>query len=382
MIVNIERVSANNQAMIDRVKHDLGERPFLLLTEYIPSLVLYEFGANRALNLFQDSYHKSREIFIHMGRIMCFDIFINNPNRAPFLWPEPGNPNNLLFQVSMDLLPVNSDFKNPNFLDVNIETPFAADSKPNCLDPSDKVGLKNLGEYLNKVAEMLKELFYEMKNVVLFGRNTESYVFKCLQKFYDFFSNTSNYSCSNENMIHFAMGFIIMLCDISQIKVINLQELIEFSKRQAISIDWGDEYISNAKLINVDYFKYLLEYFKQIAEENDDVIRWVKDVTFDFYASNFQSDFKKVIDNQKKFIFVKKPEDKAQQESPKKIDKNAVQKEAPEPDFFNTGNYNDKKKFGNDVHNGIFDLMKIDPSMVMGEVKGGKISFLYIRICQ
>ena len=210
MMVNIERVAANNKIMIDSVKHDLGERPFLLILEYIPSLILYEFGTNRANSLFNDAYHKSREIFINSGRIMCLDILLNNPNRAPFLWPEPGNPNNLLYHVSMDLLPVNSDYKNSNFLNVNIDGIFATDSKPNCLDPQDKIGLKNLGDYLNKVAEMLKEFFYEMKNVVIFGRNKEGFVFKCLQKYYDFFANTTDYQVSNENLVHFAMGFIVL----------------------------------------------------------------------------------------------------------------------------------------------------------------------------
>jgi len=371
MIVNIERVAANNQAMIDFVKHDLGERPFLLISEYIPSLILFEFGSNRANSLFSDSYHRSREVFIQTGRMMCMDIFLNNSNRMPFLWPEPGNPNNILFHVSMDLLPVNSDFKNPNLINVNIDNIYAVDTKPNCLDPQDKIGLKNLGDYLNKVAEMLKELFYEMKNVVIFGRNKEGFVFKSLQKFYDFFNNTADYTPSNENLVHFVMGFIIMLSDLTQIKIIDLQEIIEFIKRKAIGLDWGDEYKSNSKLINIDYFKYILEYFKQLSEENDEIIKWVKDVTFDFYACNFHADYKKVIDKQKKFTYVQKPVQEKPVE-PKPNEEKKEVKEIADPDVFNVGDHKDKKKFRNDVHNGVFDLMNIDPSMILGKKKKGK----------
>ncbi len=163
-----------------------------------------------------------------------------------------------------------------------------------------------------------------------------------------------------------------MIYDISQIKIIDIQEAVEFVKRKAISLDWGDEYIKNAKLLNVDYFKYLIEYFKQLVEQNDEVIRWVKDVTFDFYACNFHSEYKKVIDKIKKFTYHKKPAEKEKPEKKVPDPKKKEEKEKPEPDFFNVGDHKDKKKFRNDVHNGVFDLMKVDPSMIMGKKKKGK----------
>ena len=104
--------------------------------------------------------------------------------------------------------------------------------------------------------------------------------------------------------------------------------------------------------------------------ENDDIIKWVKDVTFDFYASNFHADYKRVIDRQKKFTFAKQPEKEKPVE--KKVDGNVpIPKDPFEPDVFNVGDHNDKKKFKNDVHNGVFDLMNIDPSMIMGKKKKG-----------
>jgi hypothetical protein len=156
MILNLERLAAGNLNLENKIKYDIKERPFVLLYEYVPSLILYDFGVTRADQIFKKENSKSREIFISLGRIIGLDILFNNCDRAPFIWNNPGNPNNLLFRVNIELLPPNCNFKDINYLDIIIENSVAIDTKPICLDPSDKYGLKTLGDYLNRLSENLK----------------------------------------------------------------------------------------------------------------------------------------------------------------------------------------------------------------------------------
>jgi hypothetical protein len=74
-------------------------------------------------------------------------MFLNNFYRLPWLWDNPGNPNNILFRINLDLLTPNTDFKDPKFFDITIDAVVLIDTKPICLNPDNKINMKHLAEY-------------------------------------------------------------------------------------------------------------------------------------------------------------------------------------------------------------------------------------------
>jgi hypothetical protein len=385
MIINLERVSVGNNSLNNKVQYDIKERPFVLIYEYVPSLVLYEFGVPRAEKIFKKENFKSREIFISLGRILGLDILFNNYDRVPFLWNNPGNPNNLLFRVNLELLPPGSKFKDIQFLDIFIENSVAIDSKPICLDPSDKYSLKSLSEYLNTLSENLKEFFYEMKNLMIFGKNLECFEFRCFAKLVEFFKNSCGILISSTNIFHISLGMITMFQDVLNLDIQSIENLILFVQNKAIIMDWADVFKSNAKLLNLSYFKYIINYLKNLKEENEEIFNWVRDVTVDFYNVNFDEEVKKVISFQESLVMNNKHDDLVQlsnqgQPVSQSLDKNKIQQINPEEniDEFNI-NKNDKKKFTNDVHNGIYDIHDIDPSWVMETKKREYNNYNYLK---
>ena len=93
MINNVRRVtSLYNQNTRNNSSHDLDDKLFILIHEYIPSLNLFDFVNGRSQLIFSEkSNYRSREIFISIGRILSLDIFINNSDRIPLIWNKTGN---------------------------------------------------------------------------------------------------------------------------------------------------------------------------------------------------------------------------------------------------------------------------------------------------
>ena len=305
---------------------------------------------------------------IKIGEILTLDIFLNNNNRLPFVWLNNGNPNNILFKINLDMLPPNCDFKNSNYIDIYINDIFTIDTLPYILDPLDKVLLKNLGEYLNSLNEFFKLLCFEFKSIVINGKDLDTFTFHSFDKLISLFKNSTGYTLSTINLFHISMGMLIMINNIIKIDLDPIETLINYIQTESIGRDYADDYVTSANSIKLDYFKYLLDFFKQIKDDNDQIFDWIDNTTFGLYEINEDGKtiVDKIIENQKKLKVVKSDlnelnKSKVQSEINKVIEFN--EQKVPE-DFFNY-NKNDMKKFGNDVHNGVYDVFDIDNDLVL-----------------
>jgi len=386
IINNIRRVtSLYNQNIPKNSSHDLDDKLFILLLEYIPSLNLFDFVNGRSHLIFSEkSNYRSREIFISIGRILAMDIFLNNSDRIPFIWNKTGNLENLLFRVDPDSVLPNCDFKDSKYLDIFIQNAIAFNTKVFSLDPHDRLDLKKLGEYLIVLSEFFKEFFYEIKNLIFDGINIDSMDFKVFNKLSEVFINsTGGYLISNQNIFHLSIGLITMLDDITIVKIEDVDNAVNFVKHKAISEDWGDSYKTKAKNLSVDYFKYLINYFKQLKSENEEIYAWVGDVTQGIYSTDFSSNVFKELQYHEKNKLIKSNKipipSFGNKSNPNQIEnkfsslekysnQNQNYEKTVDYDDFNY-NINDKKKFRNDVHNGVYDLMNIDDKMVLQVVK-------------
>ena len=409
MMDNLERASHADIGINNKIIHEVKTKPFVILYEYIPSLSLFELGNNRSQILLQEKNFKSRELFINIGKILGLDIFLNNSKRLPFVWLNNGDPNNIIFKVIMNLVSPGANFKDQKVIEIYLQDVYCLDTLPCILDPNDKVMLKNLGDYLNSLGEFFKLMCYEFKSICIYGKDIESFQFRSFDKLISMFKNTTEYTLTPTNLFHISMGILIMINTILDIDMESFDKLIKYASKDAISKDWADTFKQYASTIKSEYFVYMMEFFKKIKDDNDQIFSWIEEITFGIYQNKASEEIVKVVKKHKKFRYdyeelkKKKEEETASNISKsiskrktktfdidKKTEKSIIEQETEQNaksiilerdgfgplgpqhkgkknirDFFNF-NKSDNAIFKNDVHNGEYEIAEIDGDMIMG----------------
>ena len=409
MMDNIERASHADIGINNKIIHEVKTKPFVILYEYIPSLSLFELGNNRSQILLREKNFKSRELFINIGKILGLDIFLNNNKRLPFVWLNNGDPNNIFFKVIMNLVPPGANFKDQKIIEVYLQDVYCVDTLPCVLDPNDKVMLKNLGDYLNSLGEFFKLMCYEFKSICIYGKDIDSFQFRSFDKLISMFKNSTEYTLTPTNLFHIAMGILIMINTILDIDMESFDKLIKYASKDAISKDWADTFKEYAQTIKAEYFIYMMEFFKKIKDDNDQIFSWIDEITFGIYQCNASEEIVKLLKRHKKLRYdyeelKKKKEDEVasnisrsiskkktkMHDLDKKTEKSVAETEGgpnaksiilerdgfgplgPQHkgkknirDFFNF-NKDDNAIFKNDVHNGVYEIAEIDGDMIMG----------------
>ena len=405
MLDNLERASHADVGINNKIIHEVRAKPFVILYEYIPSLSLFELGNNRSQVLLKEKNFKSRELFINIGKILGLDIFLNNSKRLPFVWLNNGDPNNIFFKVIMNLVSPGANFKDQKVIEIYLQDVYCMDTLPCVLDPNDKVMLKNLGDYLNSLGEFFKMMCYEFKSICLYGKDIESFQFRSFDKLIAMFKNTTEYTLTPTNLFHICMGILIMINTILDIDMDSFDKLIKYATKDAISKDWADTYKQYAQTIKNEYFIYMMEFFKKIKDDNDQIFSWIEEITFGIYQCNASEEILKVVKKHKKYRYdyeelkKKKEEEEASNISRSKskrktkvgdleqkteksgesdqqntksiiLERDGFGPLGPQHkgkknirDFFNF-NKDDKAIFKNDVHNGVYDLADLDDMII------------------
>ena len=117
------------------------------------------------------------------------------------------------------------------------------------------------------------------------------------------FKNSTNYTLSSENLFHIAMGILIMINTILDIDMESFEKLIKYVTKDAISKDWADNYKQYAQTIKTEYFVYIMDFFKKIKDDNDQIFAWIDEITFGIYQSKPQEEIIKVVKKHKKFRY-------------------------------------------------------------------------------
>lgn len=81
LIESMEKVSVQDHRIYNEVKNSLAESVFLIVFEYVPNLSLIELGPNRSQIFLKGTHSQSRKLFLEIGRIIAFDILVNNFDR-------------------------------------------------------------------------------------------------------------------------------------------------------------------------------------------------------------------------------------------------------------------------------------------------------------
>lgn len=366
MIFNIEKLSFDDDDLNKNVNEYLKPFPFILLMEYIPSLNLYELG-QKTTECFKDDHHNSRNYFIKLGRIILFNIFSNNPNCNNFQFLSEKiisnhvktflNPDNILFEVILDELIPNTNFKElfthnikNNSLDLDTEIRKETNNyifknsicllNPafDFLDSENKENLTNIGDYLNYLSTLFEKILSDMNFILLkkgYFLEDENKYNDCLQskndipnsrvelnnstfnnkEFSSLFSNKlifnikqifqkrCGWQLTNKNIFYIYMGMIVLINDINEIDIEDIKKIIDFVKTKSIRRDDEKKSFSTSeKSISLSYFRYIINFFKKLKIDNKEIFEWVEDVSLGIYNYKFSKGIHHLLKTQEEFL--------------------------------------------------------------------------------
>jgi len=94
-----------------------------------------------------------------------------------------------------------------------------------------------------------------------------------------------------------------MINTILDIDMESFDKLIKYASKDAISKDWADNFKQYAQTIKSEYFVYMMEFFKKIKDDNDQIFSWIEEITFGIYQTKPQEDILKILKRHKKFRY-------------------------------------------------------------------------------
>jgi hypothetical protein len=326
MYENLARATENNFSVYSKIKYDLHDRPHILLYEYVPSLLLHEFGIERANFILGSDNISHSKIMQGIGRILALDLFFNNYDRISWLWNNEGNSNNLLFKVDIDKLKEPKNFKDIKNFDIIIDEVISIDTKPLCLNPNDPLSFKKLEIYCKGLREKLNLFFLEIEIIVLSENypqlkeeDFESFSFDSMKVLYDFFYYSSGCKLSKYSLFKIATAFVSNLWIISNINEEDIFQLIKYIQFKSIVQDWDKIFDSYAKLLNMDYFKYMLLFLKEITKKYSTIVEKIIEKQKENNIYSFGENLQQVIKTQDNLKYHNKTTDHHQSEVIQKL---------------------------------------------------------------
>jgi len=389
----------------------MKDSSFLIILEYIPSFNLIEL-TGKVDYLLDEANSFSRTNLIELGRILAFNIFINN--QSDFSVSEkhhiPKKPNNLSFinlenllnEIYLEKLIPDTNFKSKrNNFDFNILTNeiYLINSKCNCLEANNKDNLSKISEYLNDLNDLFNSIFSELKLVLLkkgfthnasdesfMIDNTENNIFidnKFLNNIRIEFKSKLNYHLTNKSIFYMLMGMIILINDVCSVDLKDLDKILYFVENKSIRKDDHFNFFAKKfKDLNIDYFKYMISLFQDLRGKFVEIFDWIEDVSMGLYSIKFSYGLEEILNYQENLLFDLIPENKNNEGNKNfeelknnkiEINSNKVNnKNDYQLDPISTKmsiEENQKRNFFTDVQNGIYDYMDITNDMIMEKIK-------------
>ena len=97
------------------------EKPFFLISEYIPGVYLHEIGKTRGKIILNAHFPHSRDRLIRLGMMLAADSLINFKDRTPLVH-STGNTFNFLLKIETMWGKSEKEFKNPFNINESFKT--------------------------------------------------------------------------------------------------------------------------------------------------------------------------------------------------------------------------------------------------------------------
>eukprot|EP01114_Cavostelium_apophysatum_P016024 TRINITY_DN4491_c0_g2_i2.p1 TRINITY_DN4491_c0_g2~~TRINITY_DN4491_c0_g2_i2.p1 ORF type:complete len:391 (-),score=72.80 TRINITY_DN4491_c0_g2_i2:21-1193(-) len=231
----------HNKKESERGRHQkLLSLPVLMIIEFVGGKDMYEAD-------FKDDFSdpiKKHAILKNLGRIVSFDVLVNNWDRFPLIWEHEGNLGNIFF-TGDESRPV-----------------VGIDQTTSCIDPA--VNPQGVEEYLQKVRDLLQSLLQFKEHPA------NPYIMKVA----DCFTRESGITLEAENMYCFWEGMLIGIRDIChKIKREDMEKIYGRMDAQMTELinamTWGADTTSRYGLskINLEFLDLVIAEFKKVLPE-------------------------------------------------------------------------------------------------------------------
>jgi len=202
-------------------------RPFLMVMKYIKGYDLEHINPGLAKDIMK------KENLLEIGKILSFDILINNWDRLPCIWENNGNPKNVIFNTN--------------------GRPFAIDSTITSIDP--KMFAANFKNYKDKVELLLSSITSEPTKEA-----------NSIHKLRTFLVKFIGLDIGEEGSIVIQQGLISSLQSISAITtqdLDNLKKIVEnklFPTMELLGLDHDTVSLTR---INIEFMTEIVQLFKK-----------------------------------------------------------------------------------------------------------------------
>ena len=150
-------------------------------------------GPLRAERCLSTNYADASSRLMNIGKIIAGDLFINNSDRFPLVWDNDGNNSNILFEVKTNEKIDDELIENPNYLDFNYNDAVAIDTVTYCINELDRIGIKNMERYLDRVKYFINSVFEDLKIIISGKFAVNEYDYPSMQRFSSFFHTYTGY---------------------------------------------------------------------------------------------------------------------------------------------------------------------------------------------
>jgi len=224
------------------------ERPIISVMEYIPGTNLYKADLNLLFG--KDTLHEQGKKFLFemgmfniryntIGRILAYDVIINNWDRLPLIWDHAGNLENMLFTT------------NPEIPVIGIDQSVQSIHQ--------KLHPENFNKYTNKIIKLLQEITsYSVDEGTAIGNIRNSIK---TQTLYDIGEEGCKLLCKG------LLSQIPIICEKLTPDVLqSLFNKFENDVNDLINtMIWGQDLASKygITLINLDFLNNIIDIFKQ-----------------------------------------------------------------------------------------------------------------------
>ncbi|CAG9331972.1 unnamed protein product [Blepharisma stoltei] len=255
----------------NQLTHEL-DRPFLIVSEYYPTLSLLMLGPKRSALCFGYDKIKGYSRLRDLGVILALDLFLNNSDRIPLIWNNQGNPNTLCIEVIPTGL-YGENLGDPEYVDIKLGTIFSVDSYCNCLRKDSVLAETLYNQHMERLERYIFSILRDLDEV-LEGRNIGQVHFPSMEKAKEYFQSYANIALDGTQLFQIIKGIVAGLKDIADLEEGDLLEVYE-SARQLPMEDKMNVWASGMQHIDMQFLSDVKKIIVNAISASIENVNWV-----------------------------------------------------------------------------------------------------------
>jgi len=288
MVKSIDRAAYIDPIIKRRARSRL-DRPFVILMEYVPGVLLIGMGSFRARAALDPNFPESRDRLIRTGILIATDCFLNNSDRMPLIWHNDGNSENIIVKMDTGWLTTTEELKNPENLNLKMLDIYAIDTRPYLYNKDNNISSANYDKYMETFEKMLSTLFEvlaQVKDGKINPYEMDAKRFEYASLVSTFIYNYTEFDIKPLGELQLLLGMTVGFANILSF---GYERIVEIYKKIALTpkSDWLDVWKDNAKGMKIEMLADLLSLIKKYMRKNEELMGWVNMITLNNYLIKF-----------------------------------------------------------------------------------------------